>query len=51
MHTFGYKGWWIHENFNAGTVRVQTPDYDQIPVKSVHAAKCLITRRIKIGAN
>lgn len=52
MHTFKYKGWYIHENFNTSIgievgVMVQSPDYELITVKSIHAAKCLITRRIK----
>lgn len=47
MFTFRYKGWWIHENFNAGTVKIQAPDYTVYPAKSVHSAKCLITRNGK----
>ena len=44
MHTFKYKGWWIHENFTANEVTFQSPSHDVRPAKSVHAAKCLITR-------
>jgi len=53
MQTFKYKGWYIHENFTDNRlgieigVMVQSPDYELITVKSIHAAKCLITRRIK----
>ena len=45
MHTFGYKGWFIHENFTKNEVRVQSPTYETFPAKSVHAAKCFITRQ------
>lgn len=49
MYTFKYKGFYIHDNFTSGEVKVQTPDYDIIYVKSVHAAKCVISRIINRG--
>jgi hypothetical protein len=45
MLTWKYKGCWIHDSFTAGEVLVQFPDYTLRRVRSVHAAKCLITRR------
>lgn len=56
MNTFAYKGWHIHETFlskgqaalsHENGVSVLSPTGETIPVKSVHAAKCLITRRKK----
>ena len=46
MLTFKYKGCWIHNSFKAGAeVVVQFSDYTFRRVRSVHAAKCLITRK------
>lgn len=57
MNTIQYRpGYFIHETFSTQvlsalgkpySVRVQTPDGQQLPVKSIHAAKCLITRMRK----
>jgi hypothetical protein len=46
MHTFKYRGWFIHENFNKGKVQIQCPTTGVVSLaKSVHAAKCRIGRR------
>jgi hypothetical protein len=47
MGTWKYKCCWIHDNFTTGEVTVQLPDWSLIKVKSVHAAKCRITREEK----
>ena len=44
MNTFSYKGHYIHENFTNSTVEVQFKNNIIIKVKSVHAAKILITK-------
>lgn len=46
METIKYKDWYIHINFMEDRVQVQSPDYELFTVKSVHAAKCFISRRI-----
>jgi len=47
MHTFRYKGWFIHDNFNAGKVQIQNPEtFEVFPARSVRAAKCAISRRV-----
>ncbi len=46
MFTLGYKGWFIHGHFDRDEVRVQSPTHEFVTAKSVHAAKCIITRRI-----
>ena len=43
MHTFRYKGGYIHDNFTAGTVEYFVGDR-WYPAVSVHAAKIRITR-------
>ena len=43
MNTFYYKGCYVHENFATGEVKVQFPDFRIVRVKSVHAAKLLIS--------
>lgn len=50
MFTFRYKGWYIHGHFDREEVRVQSPDRQVFTAKSIHAAKCVITRRIGRGA-
>ena len=51
MHTFKYKGHYIHENFNSDIIQVQFANNKIITVKSVRAAKILITRHIKAFEN
>lgn len=52
MHTYRYKGWFVHENFNRGTFQVQNPHtHEIIPAKSLHSAKCLISRNKRILSN
>lgn len=47
MHTWSYKGWWIHENLMSGRVEVQNPEtFEVMEVVSVHAAKWRITREV-----
>lgn len=54
MITFSYKGWWIHYRMQSRyyglseQTCVQGPDYISTTVKSVHAAKCFITRQLKL---
>ena len=51
MWTFRYKGHWIHGYCDRDECRVQGPDSKVWPpVISLHAAKCLITRRQKAAA-
>lgn len=54
MNTFRYKNCYIHETFLSEGIRpmsvengvkIQTADGMLIKAKSIHAAKCLITRR------
>lgn len=54
MNTFKYKNCYIHETFLSEEIRpmsvengvkIQAPDGKLIKAKSIHAAKCLITRR------
>ena len=49
MYTMSYKGWFIHVrlNGNTETVKVQTPSRVVFPVKSVQAAKNIITRSVR----
>jgi hypothetical protein len=51
MHTFSYKGWYIHINlkpaYGCSGVKVTSPEAYTFHVKSVHAAKCFITRRLR----
>lgn len=48
MSTFKYKCGFIHENFTTGVTRVQVDQYAYaIEVKSVQAAKLLITKHLK----
>lgn len=50
MHTFTYKGYYIHANFTFNSnVTIQTPNNEIIKAKSVHSAKILISRMIKRG--
>lgn len=55
MITFSYKGWWIHYTMQSRyyglseMTRVQSPTGENSVVKSVHAAKCFITRALKTG--
>lgn len=46
MLSFAYHGWTIHDNFTRGRTTYQCPDTHQVyEAKSVHSAKCLITRK------
>jgi hypothetical protein len=49
MITFSYKSCYIHDNFTDGIVKVQIIGVYTIRVKSVHAAKCYITRYLNGG--
>lgn len=59
MHTFRYKGHYIHEVFSSQCLEalgasepyttVQIANNPPVPVKSVHAAKLFITRYLKKG--
>lgn len=51
MFTVGYKGWWIHGHFDRDEVQFQSPSYEVRKAKSIHAAKCLITRSTKGNVN
>ena len=57
MITIGYKGWWIHYTMQSRyyglseCTRVMSPDHVTTTVKSVHAAKCYITRHLKGNVN
>lgn len=45
FNTLSYKGYWIHETFLATyRVRVQSRGHKIYVVKSIHAAKILITK-------
>lgn len=47
MITHKYKSGYIHENFTSGVIRVQVDAYAYaIEVKSLHAAKLLITKHV-----
>jgi len=47
MLTFKYKTGYIHDNFTTGVIRVQVDGYAYaIEVKSIHAAKILITKHV-----
>lgn len=48
MITFKYKRGFIHENFTSGIIRVSVDEYAYcIEVKSIHAAKIMITKHEK----
>ncbi len=50
MNTIRYKTGYIHINFTLDMVRVQVDGYAySIEVKSVHAAKILITKHVNLG--
>lgn len=44
MWTFAYRDGWIHGWFDRDEVRAQFPSGVTRVVRSVHAAKCLLTR-------
>jgi hypothetical protein len=46
MISYSYKTWFIHVNITSGVVTVQDDNFNIYHVKSTHAAKCLITRRL-----
>lgn len=43
MITYSYKSGYIHDNFTDGIIKIQIAGRIE-HVKSIHAAKCLITR-------
>lgn len=47
MFSIHYKGHSIQGHFDQDAVRIVTPDHRTIKAKSLHAAKCIITRTIK----
>lgn len=44
MFALAYKGWSIQGHFERDAPRLVSPDYEIHSAKSVHAAKCFITR-------
>lgn len=44
MWTVNYKGFWIHGYVDREQCQVQSPG-STVKVKSLHAAKCFITRQ------
>lgn len=45
MFSINYKGWSIQGHFDRDEVKIVSPKHEIIPAKSMHAAKCIITRR------
>lgn len=50
MFTIQYKGFFIHGNFDRPACRFHREGEQRTPCASVHAAKCLITRRLRAEA-